>query len=130
MNAWGRFATNRFEAEESNVAMDGDVTTGLLGVDAQWARGLAGVMLSWTESSGEYGASSEHNAEQGKVRASLAGVYPYASMSLNERIFAWGLIGAGSGELTLEPQGARTLPTDLSLRIGALGLTGQILDGS
>ena len=130
VNAWGRFATNRFEAEEGKVTMDGDVTTGLLGVDAQWARGLAGVMLSWTESSGEYGASNEHNAEQGKVRASLAGVYPYASMSLNERIFAWGLIGAGSGELTLEPQGARTLPTDLSLRIGALGLTGQILDGS
>ena len=130
VNAWGRFATNTFEAEEGKVAMDGDVTTGLLGVDAQWARGLAGVMLSWTESSGAYRASNEHNAEQGKVRASLAGVYPYASMSLNERVFAWGLIGAGSGELTLEPQGARALPTDLSLRIGALGLTGQILDGS
>ena len=130
LNAWGRFASERFEASESNVAMDAQVTTGLLGVDAQWARGLAGVMLSWTRSEGTYQAEETENAGHGDVSASMAGVYPYASMRLNERVLAWGVVGTGSGELTLEPRGARALPTDLTLRMGAAGLSGQILDGS
>ena len=130
VNAWGRFASERFEADESNVAMGADVTTGLLGVDAQWARGLAGVMLSWTRSEGTYHAEDGGNAGQGDIGASMSGVYPYASIRLNERILAWGLVGGGSGELMLERKGERALPTDLTLRMGAVGLTGQILDGS
>ena len=130
LSTWGRFATGGFEGKENLLAMDADVTTGLLGVDAKWQRGLAGVVLAWTESSGTYRNGSEDTREHGEVDASVAGMYPYASVSLNERIFAWGLIGAGSGELTLKPRDARQLPTDLALRIGAVGLSGEIVDGS
>ena len=44
--AWGRVATGGFETEEDNATIDGDVTTATLGVDAEWDRLLAGVMLS------------------------------------------------------------------------------------
>ena len=130
MNAWGRFASEKFEARDSNIAMDGQVTTGLLGGDAQWGRGIAGVMLSWTVSDGSYQTEDAETPGEGNVSASMAGVYPYASMRLNEQVLAWAVAGAGSGELTLKPKSGREMPTDLTLRMGAAGLTGQIWDGS
>ena len=44
--AWGRVATSGFETEGDDVPMDGFVTSGLVGFDAEWERLLAGVMLS------------------------------------------------------------------------------------
>ena len=47
----------------------------------------------------------------------------------SERIALWGLAGAGSGSLTLRPDG-RPIETDVSMRTGAVGITGEVLDGS
>ena len=41
ITAW-HFATGAFEGEESNVELDGDVRSVLLGADAEWERMLAG----------------------------------------------------------------------------------------
>ena len=35
-SAWGRFVTGGFEATQDKVTLDGDVTTGMLGADAEW----------------------------------------------------------------------------------------------
>ena len=56
---WGRVSTGRFETEEDNVTMDGDVTTGLIGFDAEWERALAGVMLSQSSGEGSYELDTE-----------------------------------------------------------------------
>ena len=37
LSAWGHVATGGFETEEDGVTMDGDVTTGVVGFDAEWA---------------------------------------------------------------------------------------------
>ena len=42
---WGRFAAGGFAADVDEVKMDGDVTTGLFGVDAEGDRWLTGVAL-------------------------------------------------------------------------------------
>ena len=51
--AWGRVAVGGFDAkapaEKGDVRLDGEVTTGILGADAQWERWLAGVALSVSE---------------------------------------------------------------------------------
>ena len=60
----------------------------------------------------------------------MTGVYPYARLDLNERVSAWGLIGFGSGELTLRQKDEDPMQTDLGMRMGALGVKGQVLDGS
>ena len=131
--AWGRFATGGFEAEENDVTMDGDVTTGLLGADAEWNRLLAGIMVSQSSGDGSYrldSGSSEQAGDQGTVESSMTGVYPYARLDLNERVSAWGLVGIGSGELTLRQKDADPMETNLGMRMGALGMKGQVLDGS
>ena len=127
--AWGHVATGGFEAEEDGVTMDGDVTTGLVGFDAEWERVLAGVMLSQSKGDGAYRLDPTPGTDAGTVESSLTGVYPYASVDLNPRVSAWALAGAGSGELTLKREGLPDMATDLSLRMGAVGVRGQMLDG-
>ena len=124
--AWGRVATGGFRAEEDGGTMDGDVTTGLIGFDAEWERALAGVMLSQSSGDGSYRLDDD----AGTVESSLTGVYPYASLDLNARVSAWALAGVGSGELTLKRDGDREMPTDLSMRMGAVGVKGKVLDGT
>ena len=71
--------------------MDGDVTTGLLGFDAEWERLLAGLVLAHSEGDGGYNLSG---GERGSIESSLTGIYPYARLRLNDRVLLWGLAGA------------------------------------
>ena len=128
--AWGRVARSGFEAEVDDVTMDGDVTTGLIGFDAEWERLLAGVMLSQSTGEGKYRLSAENGAKAGTVESSLTGMYPYAKLKLNAKISAWALAGRGSGELTLQQEGDEPMPTDVTMRMGAAGFKGQMLDGT
>ena len=128
--AWGNVTTGGFEADVDDVTMDGDVTTGFVGFDAEWERALAGVMLSRSRGTGGYRLDAAMGADAGKVESDLTSVYPYGRMALTERVSAWGLAGAGSGAITLDPEGARTMKTDLSMRMAAAGARGQVLDGT
>ena len=128
--AWGRVARSGFEAEVDDVTMDGDVTSGLIGFDAEWERVLAGVMLSQSSGEGSYRLSEENGGRTGTVESSLTGVYPYARLELNRQVSAWALAGMGSGELTLQQEGEKPMATDITLRMGAVGVKGQILDGA
>ena len=69
--AWGRVARSGFEAEVDDVTMDGDVTSGLIGFDAEWERVLAGVMLSQSSGEGSYRLSEENGGRSGTVESSL-----------------------------------------------------------
>ena len=128
--AWGQVTTGGFETEEDGVTMDGDVTTGLVGFDAEWNDLLAGVMLSQSEGDGAYRLDPERGEDAGTVEASMTGVYPYARLDVGARVSTWALAGVGTGELTLHREGGRPMPTDLSMRMGAVGVRGQVLDGT
>ena len=127
---WGRVSMSGFEAEVDDVTMDGDVTTGHIGFDAEWERVLAGVMVSQSTGEGDYRLSAEQGGDAGSVKSSLTGVYPYARLALSGRMSAWALAGAGSGELTLTQEGGKPMPTDIAMRMGAVGVKGQVLDGA
>ena len=128
--AWGRVATSGFAAAVDDVTMDADVTSGLVGFDAEWARILAGVMFSHSTGEGDYGPSAESGARAGRVESSLTGVYPYARVALNARVSAWALAGAASGELTLKQEGGDPMPAGIAMRMGAVGFKGRVLDGT
>ena len=80
--AWGHVATGGFDAEEDGVTMDGNVTTGLVGFDAEWDRALAGVMLSQSTGDGSYKLDPALGDDAGTVESDLTGVYPYAAHRL------------------------------------------------
>ena len=129
--AWGRMAVGSFDSRADDASLDGDVTTGFLGVDAEWERVLAGVLLSHSEGEGSYGlvAPGAGGNGRGTVESRLTGVYPYARLAVGERLSAWGLAGYGTGELTLAPEGRESIETDLSMQMVALGARGVVLDG-
>ena len=127
LSAWGRVATGGFRAEVDGVAMDGSVTTGFLGFDAEWQRLLAGLLLARSEGDGDYSLSS--GDDSGTIESALTGVYPYARLRLGARLSVWGLAGVGSGDLTLIRQD-EVIDTGLGLRLGAIGVEGTLLEGS
>ena len=127
---WGRVATGGFEAQVDGVTMDGEVTTGLLGFDAEWENLLAGVMLSRSAGEGAYRLAPAQGGDAGTVKSDLTGVYPYARIGLDAQVSAWALAGVGSGSITLTQAGRDAMKADLSMRMGALGVKGQVLDGT
>ena len=132
LSAWGRVETGGMEGEEDAARLEGDITTGLLGVDVEADRIVAGVSVSMSEGNGGYRSTPEGESAQRRsdMESSLAGVFPYAGLRVGERLSLWGLVGYGTGDLTLTPEGARPIETDIELRMGALGLRGMLLDAA
>ncbi len=121
-SAWGQFATSGFEGEESGLSLSGDVTTGFVGADLSLEHWLAGVALGASEGAGSF----DDGTGGGTLESSLTGVYPYARLDMGDSVDIWGLIGMGSGDLTLRV-GEEVTETDLSMQMGAVGLRGVLL---
>ena len=125
LGAWGHFATSTFEGTEDGVDHEGDVVTGMLGADIARERALAGIVLSHSVGDGGYTGTGA-----GDIKSTMTGVYPYGRIDLNERVSAWALAGAGSGSITVSPEGATRIETDASMRLGAIGLHGRVLEAN
>ncbi len=133
--AWGRAAHGRFDGEEASdrgpMGIDGEVLTGMLGVDAEWDRVLAGIAVSLSEGEGRF---DDPGVDKGRVESRMTTVSPYAKVKLTGRVSAWSLAGRGTGSMTIT-QEARTNPVraakatraDLSMRVGAVGARGALL---
>ena len=126
---WGRGALIRFTGQDRGLSLDGDVLTGLLGLDYSRGRWLAGVGLAYNDGNGAYRASD--SGATGELDSTLVSVHPYLHYALTERLSAWGTLGYGAGGLSLRPgrDGANeleTLETDIQMRMGALGLRGTV----
>ena len=126
LSAWGRVAVGGFQAETDGVTLDGDVTTGFLGFDAEWERLLAGLLVAHSVGDGAY--SVAERGDRGTLESALTGVYPYARLRLSTWLSVWGLAGVGSGDLRLVRQ-EETIDTGLGLHLGAIGVTGTLLEG-
>ena len=126
---WGRGALTRFTGQDRGLSLDGDVLTGLLGLDYSRGRWLAGVGLAYNDGDGAYRASD--SGAVGELDSTLVSVHPYLHYALTDRLSAWGTLGYGAGGLSLRPgrDGApelETLETDIQMRMGALGLRGIV----
>ena len=125
--AWGRVAVGGFDAEapaeKGTVRLDGEVTTGILGADAEWERWLAGVALSVSEGKGTF---DQPGVDSGTVESTLTSVNPYVRYQASDRLTAWGLLGYGTGDMTI--RGKSPVRTDLMMRLGAAGARGVLLE--
>ena len=121
--AWGRVATSGFEGADDGLALSGDVTTGFVGADVAQASWLAGLALGLSEGEGSF---DDGTGAGGTVESSLTSVFPYARLGLGGGVDLWGLAGAGSGDLRLAV-GQEVTETDLSMRMGALGLQAELV---
>ena len=73
-------------------------------------------------------SAMDSNRGSGTVESSLTALYPDAKLGLSDRMEAWGMVGLGTGELTIEESGG-TPPSrpDLGMTMGAVGARGRLL---
>ena len=123
---WGRGAMTRFNGVDEGVRMDGDVLTGLVGVDYARDRWLAGAALAWHDGDGAYTSARGGGA----LDSTLITVSPYLRYAFTGRLSAWGTVGYGTGSLTLRPDtgggAGEAIETDLGTTMGAAGLRGVV----
>ena len=134
--AWGRVTVGGFDgeapADAGNVRIEGEVTTGILGADAEWDGLLAGVAVSVSEGEGTF---DQPGVDSGTIESTMTTVSPYARLMLSERVSAWGLVGFGTGDMTIvqaandRGQPERATRTDLGMRLAAaVGGRGALLE--
>ena len=146
VSLWGRGAVTRFDGREGSLSLDGEVASGMVGLD--WSRDpgsrlggrdrpgsgagawTAGLIVSRSVGEGGYAGTG-----QGRVDAALTGLWPWGRLALSGRVDVWGAAGYGTGELSVTPQkpgtdeDGATIRTDLDLRMAAAGLRGVLVDG-
>ena len=143
--AWGRVAHGRFDGEAAadtgSLRLDGEVLTGTLGADAEWDRLLAGVAISLSEGAGTF---DNPGVDSGAVESAMTVVSPYARWQVTGRVSAWGLMGWGTGNMTITrdavagdvneaadagpARAGKVTKTDLSMRMGAGGVRGALME--
>ena len=126
---WDRGAISRFDGREGDLTLDGEVTTGLMGADWAAARWTAGLAVGHARGTGGYreGGGCEEESCAGEVEARLTGHWPYAGLTLTDRLSAWAAAGYGAGELKLMPGDGSPFRADLTMAMGAAGIRGEVL---
>ncbi len=119
---WGRVALSRFDGHEGELSLDGEVQSILLGTD--WAQGRATMGLALSHSNGEGDYRSE--LDDGTIRTTLTGLYPYGRYEISKRLSVWGTVGYGSGEFKLTPKVGARIETDMDMKMAAVGGRGLL----
>ena len=136
---WGQGALSSFSGQQNSVALDGDVTTALVGAEWSGARWRAGAALSHSWGSGSYTEDNTDTTEDntgnnavanGDITTTLTGIFPYGRYGLTPRLAIWAVAGYGWGSLSLKPDGAGTdYSPGTTLTMGAVGMDGLLRDG-
>ena len=125
LTVWGRGAYGHFAGEEDELALNGDVASGTLGVDYASGPWITGLALSHSSGWGNY---SQPMTSGGQVTSWLTGAYPYLGVEVvPERLSLWVAGGYGIGGLQLVPAGGAALETGIDLLAGAAGLRGTLV---
>ncbi len=117
--AFGHVARDTFEGKTLGVDIDGDVITGMLGMDWNWGAWTQGMLFSRSEGDGDYRGEST-----GRVESKVVGAWPYGRYQVTERFSLWGVAGYGRGDMKFMPEGEDTMRANTDLVMGALGARG------
>ena len=139
--AWGRGAASSFDGEADGLSLDGDVTTFTLGADAVRGRWLGGVALAHSTGEGGFrdhddtGDPNHRGRGSGELESTLTSVHPYLRFEVSERLSTWGVLGYGTGDLTLAvdasgDQPRKTWKTDTEMWMTAVGARGVLLSAA
>ena len=128
---WGRGATTSFDGldEDGRLSIDGNVLTGLAGVDADLGGWLGGLAVGRSDGNGGYGwaEDAERPAREGDLEAELTSVYPYLRVPVTDWLSVWGVFGYGVGELRQVEEVRLEEQTAIGMLLGAFGGRGELL---
>ena len=121
---WGQGSFSRFGGSEAGADITGDVMSGTVGIDNSFSGWLHGLAVSRSESEGAYRIAGEDSLS---LSASLTGVYPYTRYRFTDRLQVWGTGGYGRGSLRLQGDSLASSTSDLSMMLGSVGMSGDIV---
>ena len=99
--AWGLTAQSDIDGRDGDLMLNGDVTTVIMGVDAELRQTMAGVAVAHSsgDSAFEVDGSCDDPRCKGTLNTQLTGVYPYLHHDVNERVSISGVLGYAKGDL-------------------------------
>ena len=122
---WGRGTANGFNGKpKEDFWMDGNVSTGYLGVD-YWLQPTVLFGLAVAHSQGDVDYETT-DVTKGDADVTLTSLLPYAHWSPRPGLGVWGLFGAGWGDLKLRDEAGK-VNTDLDLLLAAVGARQEVL---
>ncbi|MDE0159483.1 MAG: hypothetical protein OXN24_05455 [Candidatus Dadabacteria bacterium] len=124
---WGRGAWSHFEGTDDALTLEGDVASGILGIDGTVGSWLLGVALAHNAGTGGYQRASRRD---GDVQATLTIAAPYAVGHVSDRLTVYGALGYGGGSLTVEPLGWQALQTKTGFAMAAAGTRVDIVQAA
>ena len=125
---WGAAAHSGFDGKEDSLSLDGQVTTGLLGIDYARSRWLLGLGISHSGGKGNYSDSDPGSGDKGEIETSLTAVLPYGAWQVSDRVKLWGALGYGVGQMRLEPDSQKGIKADINWSMAAVGARAALLD--
>ena len=125
VTVWGRGDILFFDNDALTATYDGNLKAGYLGVDA-WLddRTLAGLAASRSEVEADYNLE---DTGAGELKLTLTGAHPYLRYAHREDGEAWGILGAGTGEIENRPaDGGAAETSDVTMLMAAAGLRSAV----
>ena len=124
---WGGGEIMRFSNEKGEGFGNGEVMTAALGADYALGSVIAGLAMTHSRGSGRFELGRPGDDDFGDITTTLTSGFPYARLAIGDRLFTWGVLGYGSGNLNIEGGGEKDPESPISMRMGGLGLKAEIL---
>ena len=124
---WGGGEMMRFSNQKGEGFGEGEVVTAALGADYELGSVIAGLALTHSRGSGRFELGRPGADDFGDVTTTLTSGFPYARLSIGERLFTWGVLGYGSGNLNIEGGGEKDPESPISMRMGGVGLKAELV---
>lgn len=124
---WGGGEIMRFNSGDGEGFGDGEVTTAALGADYGFGPFVTGLAVTYSSGSGQFELGRPGDDDIGDVSTTLTSAFPYARLSISDRLQTWGVLGYGSGTLGIEGGGEVDPDSDITMQMAGLGVKGELI---
>ncbi|MYI65555.1 MAG: hypothetical protein F4107_06405, partial [Gemmatimonadetes bacterium] len=124
---WGGGEIMRFNSGDGEGFGNGEVTTAALGADYGFGSLVTGLAVTYSSGSGRFELGRPGDDDFGDVSTTLTSAFPYARLAFSDRLFTWGVLGYGSGQLGIEGGGEVDPDSDITLQMAGLGVKGELI---
>ena len=126
-SVWGGGEIMRFTSGDGEGFGNGEVVTGAVGADYEFGSLVTGLAVTYSTGSGRFELGRPGGDDVGDVSTTLTSAFPYARLSLGDRLFTWGVLGYGAGQLGIEGGGEVDPDSDITMQMAGLGAKGELI---
>jgi len=126
-SVWGGGEIMRFTSGDGEGFGNGEVMTGALGTDYELGSLVTGLAVTYSTGSGRFELGRPGDDDFGDVSTTLTSAFPYARLALGDRLFTWGVLGYGTGQLGIEGGGEVDPDSDITMQMAGLGAKGELV---